>query len=125
MMMMNKKTAVIPIQGTFDIAQARATLRTHLALFRWSPLFTARASTAVTALGELIIAFEHGRVCPVRMQISNAKKPGIDFICKLHIDKDDDQARTDYLLKHLDTCVDWLDINEIDGMINLHAKMLV
>lgn len=118
------KTTVVPIQGTFDIAQARARLRTHLAPLRWSPLFTARSSTAVTALGELIIAFEHGKVCPVRVAIEDEKKnKGISFSCSLHFDEQDDQQRVTNLLNHLRSCVDSLDISMRNGVINLEASI--
>ena len=32
-------TTAIPIEGTFDIAKGRSSLRTHIAVHRWPPVF--------------------------------------------------------------------------------------
>ncbi len=64
---------VVPIQGTFDIAYARNTLRLKIAQQRWSMFVNAHASIALTALGELILLTE--RAQPVMVNIETIAEP--------------------------------------------------
>lgn len=67
-------STVALIQGTFDIAQARNTLRIKIAHRGWTPLFNAHASTALTALGELILSLKQAQPIPVK--IASVEQPG-------------------------------------------------
>ena len=76
----------VPIQGTFDIAQARSSLRLKIAHQHWPTVFNARAATALTALGELILAL--GKSQPVLIRITFVEqfgKRGIELWTELSI----------------------------------------
>ena len=62
-------STTIPIQGTFDIAKGRNSLRAHIAAQRWPPTFGARAAAVVTALGELILNVQGQNLVIVRMNV--------------------------------------------------------
>jgi len=64
---------VVPIQGTYDIAYARNTLRVKIAQQRWSMFVNAHATIALTALGELILLTE--RLQPVMVNIETLAEP--------------------------------------------------
>lgn len=75
-------STTIPIQSTFDIARGRNSLRTHIAAQRWTPVFGARASAALTALGELILYAEINNVVVVRLRIVEVNGAGgIELMC--------------------------------------------
>lgn len=77
---------VVPIQGTFDIALARNTLRTKIAQQRWPMVFNARAATALTALGELILMVGKAQAVPVHIEVlEQSKKYGIRLNCRFRL----------------------------------------
>ena len=81
--MYDTRTALaLPIQSSFDIAQGRSTIRTLINLRRWPVIFNARAATAFTALGELIMLMGISRVTPVYVEILEQESGrGIMFQC--------------------------------------------
>jgi hypothetical protein len=69
---------IVTVQGTFDIALARNTLRTKIAQQRWPTIFNAHASTALTALGELIILADRTHPVPITIEmLEQSDKGGI------------------------------------------------
>lgn len=73
-------STVLPIQWSFDIAQGRNILRHKIAYNRWPIALNARAATALTALGELILALEKSQPIPVRIAtLEHAGKCGIEL----------------------------------------------
>jgi len=80
-------TTKIDIQGTFDIAKGRNTLRKFIMAQRWSPTFNARASTALTALGELIICSspEHEMIEVQVYILDTDDDTGIEMNCQIPI----------------------------------------
>jgi hypothetical protein len=77
---------VVPIQGTFDIALARNTLRTKIAQQRWPMVFNARAATALTALGELILMVGKAQAVPIHIEVlEEPKKYGIRLNCRFRL----------------------------------------
>lgn len=75
MIMAASTSTVVPIQGTFDIAQARSALRLKVAQRRLPTVFNARAAAAVTALGELILALNKSQ--PVLIKISTVDRGNV------------------------------------------------
>lgn len=75
----------IPIQGTFDIALGRKTLREKVLAQGWKPAFNARAAAALTALGELILLASAGKTVPVTLRmLEEANDPGILLSCQVN-----------------------------------------
>jgi hypothetical protein len=86
-------STTIPIQGTFDIAKGRSSLRTHIAVQRWPPTFGARAAAVLTALGELIINAGHHNMVIVRMiVIEDGNDAGVQFSCSIHLPEGEQRA---------------------------------
>ncbi|MBZ0303322.1 MAG: hypothetical protein K8J31_26505 [Anaerolineae bacterium] len=112
---------VIPIQGTFDIAQGRNAIRTRIALQHWPLPFNGRAATAMTALGELILLSNRSKAVPVRITfLNNQPRCGIELDCTLP--KPDGEivrwnSKTDNLARAADT----LDMQEHGNQIEIRV----
>jgi hypothetical protein len=92
----------IPIQGTFDIARGRRTLREKVLAMGWKPSFNARAAAALTALGELILLSSAGKTVPVTLRmLEDADDPGILLSCQVN--------PTDVIADTLDQATERLD----------------
>ena len=77
-------STTLPIQGTFDIAKGRNSLRTHIASQRWAPAFGARAAAVLTALGELILhTNRHGLVIVRITIVEEGVDAGVHFECNI------------------------------------------
>jgi hypothetical protein len=79
-------TTVIPVQGTFDIAQGRNTLRTKIAMQHWPVTFAfyARATTTLTALGEIILLLDKSRTMCIELKFFGQEpRCGIQLACKV------------------------------------------
>lgn len=115
----------IPIEGTFDIARGRSSLRTHVAVHRWPPQFNARTSAALTALGELILACSPNRVVIIRLEVvADGEDKGIVFdmtLPSLEVDK----LRLDQGLARIERAVDRLDIREFPNGMQVTAHVCV
>ena len=84
--MTTSTSTIVPIQGTYDIALARNTLRTKIALQRWPIVFNARAATALTALGELILITGKVQPIPIKIEIlGQPSKCGIKLTCRFSL----------------------------------------
>ena len=115
----------IPIEGTFDIAKGRSSLRTHVAVHRWPPQFKARTSAALTAFGELILACSPSRVVIIRLEvIAEGNDQGIVFDMTLP-SPDGDKLRLDQGLARIERAVDRLDIRELPNSMQVTAKVCV
>ena len=114
-------TTVIPIQGTFDIAQGRNTIRTRIASQHWPMSFNARAATAMTILGELILLCNDSKAVPVRISLLNDQKlHGIELSCTL-TKPTDDPARWKSKADNLTRVADSLDMQEHGNQIEIRA----
>jgi len=116
------RSTFIPIQGTFDIAHARASLRVHMAAQHWSTRFCARATIAITALGELIIAAEHGGVATVRVSIHEGTKPGVELSCVVRL-RSSNEHRLEQAIATFDRTVDLLRAEERNGILYITSRM--
>jgi hypothetical protein len=114
-------STVIPIQGTFDIAQGRNTIRSKVTLWRWPISFNARAATAMTALGELILFGNVSTVTPVHITFINSETEcGIELRCT--IPKSVSEAdRWDVKADNLVRATDDLDVQESGNQIEIRA----
>lgn len=82
-------STIVPIQGTYDIAMARNTLRTKIGQQGWPSVMNARASAALTALGEVILALNLHKPVLVKIELTDEVRKGICLISQLVIcDKD-------------------------------------
>jgi hypothetical protein len=80
MILASQPATAVPIQGTFDIAIARNTLRSKIVQQRWPIVFNARAATALTALGELILALDRSQTIVIQIEtLTDEKKCGIQL----------------------------------------------
>lgn len=101
-------TTTIPVQGTFDIALGRKTLRANIVRQRWHPNFNARASAALTALGELILMGDTSRLVPIIVHIlDQGNQHGIEMTCNVNA-SDIDDDRVDEATSRLERAADEL-----------------
>ena len=116
---------VIPIQGTFDIAQGRNTIRTKINLRRWPIAFHARAATAMTALGEMILMNDQKQVVAVYITFLNGQgRYGVEFTCSLPksiVEKIQWERKS----HNLERAVDTLDLHENGDNILVEAYVLL
>jgi hypothetical protein len=118
-------TTTIPIEGTFDIAKGRSSLRTHIAVQRWPTVFSARVTTALTALGELIMAYGSNRVIIVKAEIINGgNNDGVAFEVNLPL-LDIDEPRLCQALARLERATDTLGIRNIANSTQIATRVLV
>jgi hypothetical protein len=115
---------IIPIQGTFDIAIGRNTLRTKIVARRWAPKFNARAAAALTALGELILSAETSRIVPVRMRVLEEEAAGIEFSCDIRLNNSSGD-RFDEAQARLDRATDELDMVSGGSTVRVIARIWV
>jgi hypothetical protein len=114
-------STVVPIQGTFDIAKGRNSLRTHIAVQHWPATFGAHASALLTALGELILSSGEGYLVPVQMFFEDGDDAaGIRFVCAIPMYNIDSNKFQD-IISRLERASDTIDIKE-DG-VRLHIAV--
>lgn len=108
-------STVVPIQGTFDIAKGRNSLRTHIAVQHWPATFGAHASALLTALGELILSSGQGYLVPVQMFFEEGDEGvGIRFVCAIPM-HNIDSNKFQNIISRLERASDTLNIKE-DGI---------
>lgn len=118
-------STTIPIQGTFDIAKGRNSLRTHVAAQQWPPTFGARAAASLTALGELILQAGKNSLVIVRINIiEDGSSAGVQFECSFPRPTGD-LAPFEDAQNRLGRASDQLSIQEIGGNIQVTAAVLV
>jgi hypothetical protein len=115
----------IPIEGTFDIARGRSSLRTHIAVHRWPPVFAARASAVLTAIGELVLTSRVGQVVLVKMAvIAEGEDQGIHFDLVLPT-PDIDTARLQQALTRIERAADGFVMRKIGENLEISAQVSV
>lgn len=122
--MLNTDT-VIAIQGTFDIARARAALRTYIANHQWPPAMNARAAAAMTSIGELIMQSGSTAQVPVHIRIQDGKhgKPSsLEMNFGLHITASNQQTVRDGA-DTLSRIADDVSVQEAPGEIEITARI--
>lgn len=116
-------TTTIPIQGTFDIAKGRNSLRAHIAAQHWSLTFGARAAAALTALGELILSVNQQNLVIVRINVIQQEDAGgIEFLCQFRV-ADEDRSRYQEIVQRLLRATDKLEVREVAQMIQIVAAV--
>ncbi len=112
------------IEGTFDIARGRNSLRTHTARQRWPPVFVARATAALTALGELILSSQPEKPVVVQLNIiDRGHDPGVQFTCNIE-PFNHTLPRLRKAQENLARATDDLDVHETANGIRISAHML-
>lgn len=77
-------TTVIPIQGTFDIAKGRSSLRSQIAEHSWPSTTTVKAGALLTALGDLIVPAALESSIPIHVEFApEGPHRGIHVSCTL------------------------------------------
>ena len=105
-------TSTIPVQGTYDIALGRRTLRQKISNQRWEPTFNARAAAALTAMGELILLGGLGTIVPVTIRVfEESDLSGVEFSCSLDTAQMDNY-RLDETMQRLVNVTDELNMQE-------------
>jgi hypothetical protein len=118
-------TTTLPIEGTFDIARGRSSLRTHIAVHRWPPVFGARASAVLTAIGELILASGVNRVILVRMGvIPEGEDQGISFELALP-SQDVNMTRVRQASVRVERAADGFDMRETGYSLEIAAQVSI
>ena len=116
-------STTIPVQGTFDIAKGRNSLRAHIAAQRWSPTFGARAAAALTALGELILNAQGQNLVIVRLNvIDEGEVKGVQFVCNIQINDADTYENA---AQRLQRAADDLDVREVAQNAQIVASVYV
>jgi hypothetical protein len=114
-------STTIPIQGTFDIAKGRNSLRAHIAAQHWSPTFGARAAAALTALGELILQANKHNLVIVRMNVfEEGNEIGVQFTCTIQI-PEGESAGLRQAEDRLSRAADQLEMQEIAHSVQITA----
>ena len=118
-------TTTIPVQGTFDIAQGRNTIRTKIAMQHWPVTFAfyARATTTLTALGEIILLLDKSRSMCIQLIFFNCEPHcGIELSCRLP--KTAQTASSwDVKVANLKRAADELDIHESPSHLEIQARI--
>lgn len=81
-------STVVPIQENYDIAIARNILRVKVRQQGWPANMTARAATALTALGEIILALNRQQPIVIKIEIAQEaieNKRGVRLVSQLLI----------------------------------------
>lgn len=117
-------TTFAPIQGTFDIALARNTLRQKINQECRSVFLTVKASTALTALGELILHLDRpeGNVIKIVIDKSTGQAM-VTLSCKLRLDESK-PSRWEEFITNLRVLSSQLEIEESGININVEARIL-
>lgn len=114
-------STTIPIQGTFDIAKGRNSLRAHVAAQNWPPTFGARAAAVLTALGEFILQANRHNLVIVRMNvIEDGDEVGVQFTCSVQI-PDGASAGLQQAEDRLSRAADQLEMQEIAHSMQITA----
>lgn len=114
---------MFPIQGTFDIAIARNTLRRKISGGNWTPTFNARAAAALTALGELILAVHHStNVVLVNLVIlEDHHQQGVEFSCDVRLPEHHGDLNEP--CQRLERACDTLETEEVGGHLYVSVKV--
>lgn len=111
------------VRGTFDIAQGRQSLRSHIASQQWSATLGARATTALTAIGELILQSNDGKSVPIKLHIQErGDQAGIRFEVQVVV-PDGDPSRFNRTLDNLDRATDQLEVSEHGDTVQILAYL--
>lgn len=117
-------TTTIPVEGTFDIARGRLSLRTHIAVYGWPPVFAARASAVLTAIGELILTSRANRVIPVKIEIiTEDEDRGIAFDLALPLSAY--ATQWEQALSRVERAADGFDAQETASSMEISAWITV
>ena len=118
-------STVILVHADFDIARGCKALRSYVAAQSWKPAVAARATAALTAMGDLILNSDSAELVPINLTINNvSKNAGIALICNLYLP----DIHTPHILEavqRLKRATDSLDIYETAGNVQITAHLHV
>ena len=118
-------STVILIHAEFDIARGCKTLRSHITSLRWQPVVGARATAALTAMGDLILNSHSGELVPVNLTIQNSgSRLGIELGCSFYLPNGETPEVCDGR-QRLDRASDEMDFYETSGNIQVIARLNV
>ena len=118
-------STVILVHADFDIARGCKLLRTHVAAQQWKPIVGARATAALTALGDLILNSNSTDLVPINIAVINSNESsGIELGCNLYLPNSDNpiiqEAR-----QRLARATSEIDIYETAGNFQITACLYV
>lgn len=118
-------TSSLPIEGTFDIARGRNTLRSHVIANNWTPMFGARAAALLTAVGELILYAGVSQMVVVRLNvIEEGADAGVEISCEMK-PPDDENPQYEKARQRLVRAADVLDIERDSEVMHIVASVQV
>lgn len=118
-------SSVIPIQGTFDVAKGRNSLRTEIARQCWPGTLNVRASATLTALGDLIVHSKPTSSVPVHVDFHlEGPRPGIHICCTMSSYYITQEALA-RIQNNLNTACDELVISWEDDKVSVDANICI
>jgi hypothetical protein len=118
-------STVILVHAEFDIARGCKALRAHITAQNWKPTVAARATAALTAMGDLILNSSSAELVPINLTLNNAhKNPGINLVCNLYL-PDSERPEIQEAVQRLGRATDTLDIYETAGNLQITAHLKV
>jgi hypothetical protein len=116
---------VILVHAEFDIARGCRTLRGYAADQDWKPIIGARATAALTALGDLILNSGANELVPVNIAVKNYRNDqGIELGCSFY-SPNTTSPNIEAAKQRLQRATDELDIYETAGNVQVTARLIV
>jgi hypothetical protein len=118
-------STVILVHAEFDIARGCKTLRSHIASQNWKPVVGARATAALTAMGDLILNSHSGELVPVNLTIQGSgQKAGIELGCSFYMPNGETPEIAE-AKQRLERATDVMDFYETAGNVQVVARLNV
>lgn len=118
-------STVILVHAEFDIARGCKMIRAHVAAQDWKPTVGARASAALTALGDLILNSDTSELVSINLAIINTSaEPGIQFGCNLYL-PNRSRPQIQEAWQRLERATDALDVYETGGNVQISAHLCI
>ena len=118
-------STVILVHAEFDIARGCKLLRSYVAAQRWQPVFGARATAAMTALGDLILSSGSNALVPINITVINAgDHAGIELGCNLYL-PGSDKPEIQEARQRLTRATSAIDVYETAGNFQITACLYV
>jgi len=118
-------STVILVHAEFDIARGCKLLREHVAAQNWKPMIGARATAALTALGDLILNSDSSELVPINITINNSGgSAGIELGCNLYL-PNSDSPKVHEARQRLERATSAVDIYETAGNFQIMACLYV
>jgi len=118
-------STVILVHAEFDIARGCKLLREYVAAQNWKPVVGARATAALTALGDLILNSGSNELVPINIAIMNSgMKASVELGCNLYL-PNSDTPKIHEAKQRLARATSAVDIYETAGNFQILARLYV